>query len=106
MSYAVALVHKTVQLLKGQHGLSALAIFIFLGVTAGIPGCGGGSSTPPAPSGLSYSQSAIVATMNQAISSDMPTVTGTVTLYAVSPALPAGLSLRNLLKLAALQRVS
>jgi hypothetical protein len=45
------------------------------------------------PTNLSYPQSTISATMNQAITTDTPTVTGTVTTYSVNPALPAGLSL-------------
>jgi hypothetical protein len=49
----------------------------------------------PAPSGLQYAQSSIVATVGTAISTDTPTVTGTVASYAVSPALPAGLSLSS-----------
>ncbi|MFZ0392557.1 MAG: putative Ig domain-containing protein [Terracidiphilus sp.] len=69
------------------------ALLLFSGLIPGCGGGGGGNATVNPPSGLSYSQTAIVAMMNEAISSDMPTVTGTVTLYAVSPALPAGLSL-------------
>ncbi|WP_263384891.1 Ig domain-containing protein [Granulicella arctica] len=46
-----------------------------------------------APTLLVYPQTAIVATVGQAITPDMPTVTGTVTSFTVSPALPAGLSL-------------
>jgi hypothetical protein len=49
--------------------------------------------TLAAPSNLVYPQTAINATVGQAISTDTPTVTGTVTSYSVSPALPAGLSL-------------
>jgi hypothetical protein len=55
--------------------------------------CGGGSSTSvPAPSALSYT-SPVEATMGTAITPLSPTVTGTVTSYAVTPALPAGVSL-------------
>ena len=46
-----------------------------------------------APSGLSYPQTTIAAAVGQAIATDTPTVTGTVTLYSVSPALPAGLGI-------------
>ena len=56
------------------------------------------TSTPPpiaAPSGLGYPQSAIAATVGQAIATDTPTVTGTVTSWTVTPALPAGLSLSS-----------
>lgn len=58
-------------------------------------GGGGGSSTTPPPtppSGLSYpAPPAFV--VGTAISPLTPTVTGTVTSYSVSPALPAGLAL-------------
>src|SRR6267142_6447909 len=62
-----------------------------------LPGCGGSdgkSSAVPAPSALSYT-SPVTATQGAAIASLAPTVTGTVTGYAVSPALPAGLSLNT-----------
>ncbi len=57
--------------------------------------CGGGvSGAPPAPSGLDYSSgSAFV--LGQAISALRPSVSGTVSSYAVSPTLPAGLSLNG-----------
>jgi len=45
------------------------------------------------PSGLSYTPSAASGTVGTAITSLNPTVTGTVTSYAVSPTLPAGLSI-------------
>jgi hypothetical protein len=48
-----------------------------------------------APSNLAYPLTTIAATAGQAISTDTPTVTGTVTSYSVSPALPAGLSLNT-----------
>jgi hypothetical protein len=47
-------------------------------------------SLPP-PSGLSYTPSSASGTVGTAIGSLTPTVTGTVTSYSVSPALPAGL---------------
>jgi len=49
-------------------------------------------SLPP-PSGLSYTPSSASGTVGTAITSLNPTVTGTVTSYAVSPTLPAGLSI-------------
>jgi len=70
--------------------LSAMSLFA-------LPGCGGSdgkSSAVPAPSALSYT-SPVTATQGAAIASLAPTVTGTVTGYAVSPALPAGLSLNT-----------
>lgn len=45
------------------------------------------------PSGLSYTPSSASGTVDAAIGSLTPTVTGTVTAYSVSPALPAGLSI-------------
>jgi len=50
------------------------------------------AATPP-PSGLAYPVTSIVATVGQPITTDIPNVTGMVTSYTVSPALPAGLSL-------------
>jgi len=55
-------------------------------------GGGGGSAPLPAPSGLSYN-TPVKATLNQALSGVTPTVTGTVSSWSVSPALPAGLSI-------------
>ena len=49
--------------------------------------------TLAAPSNLVYPQTTIAASVGQAIIPDIPTVTGTVNSYSVSPALPAGLSL-------------
>lgn len=47
----------------------------------------------PAPSGLSYTPSSQNGTVGTAIGILSPTVTGTVTNYSVSPALPAGLTI-------------
>jgi hypothetical protein len=55
-------------------------------------GSGGGGGGPVAPSGLSYT-SPTQATVGVALAALSPTVTGTVTSYTVSPALPAGLTL-------------
>ncbi|MEY3480683.1 MAG: hypothetical protein RIQ71_1458 [Verrucomicrobiota bacterium] len=51
------------------------------------------NSATPAPSGLSYSPSSQIGTVGTVITGMSPTVTGTVTNYSVSPALPAGLSI-------------
>jgi hypothetical protein len=51
--------------------------------------------TPPPPSSLSYSSSAINATMGYAIVDATPSVSGSVASYAVSPLLPAGLSINT-----------
>jgi len=48
---------------------------------------------PAAPSNLIYPQTAISASIGSAITPDIPSVTGTVSSYSVSPTLPTGLSL-------------
>lgn len=61
-----------------------------------VVSCGGGSHPGPRgtpPSNLSYPQSAINATVGAAIPAEAPTVTGTVSSYSCSPALPTGLVL-------------
>jgi hypothetical protein len=82
----------------------ALSGFVLLG---SVLGCGGKSSSgltnppPPrtpslsAPSNLSYAQPTLLATVGTAIAPDLPTVTGTVTGYSVTPTLPIGLSLNS-----------
>jgi|GEM_PF-81606 len=69
----------------------------FLLMLAGLlTGCGhGGSATPPPSLSLTYAQLAPVYTKGVAITADNPTSTGTVTVYTVSPALPAGLVLNT-----------
>jgi hypothetical protein len=75
-----------------------LAVQYFLSfVVVSLASCGGGSggsSLPAAPTNLSYSQ-APTFVVGVAISPLTPTVKGTVTSYAVSPALPGGLSLNT-----------
>jgi hypothetical protein len=51
------------------------------------------SAAVVAPASLVYPQTTISATVAQAITTDTPTVTGTVTSYSVSPTLPAGLAI-------------
>lgn len=66
---------------------------ILLLLAIGLSACGGGdSSQMPAPADLSY-PSATAFVVGTAIKPLTPTVSGTVTAYSVSPALPAGLSL-------------
>lgn len=75
---------------------------MLLGVALIVTACGGGGgsagasgSTPPstaAPSNLSYGTPPAFV-LNEPITALKPTVTGTVTSYSVSPALPAGLSI-------------
>ena len=78
----------------GSLGFAAVSSLLLL-----ILGCGrGSSSTSPGnqttpPTNLVYPQPTVTATVGNAISVDTPKVTGTVSSYAVSPALPAGLSL-------------
>jgi len=72
-----------------------IAIVVALLNTACGGSGGGGSPTPPptpAPSGFSYPVPPAFA-INQAITPLQPTITGTVTSYAVNPALPGGLSI-------------
>src|SRR6478735_2020869 len=57
-------------------------------------GGGGGGGTTAAPSGLSYT-SPVTANVGTAITALNPAVTGSVTTYAVAPALPAGMALNN-----------
>jgi hypothetical protein len=61
-----------------------------------LTSCGGGGSSGGmgAPSGLSYAAPPAF-TVNVAITALSPTVTGSVTSYSVTPALPAGLSLSS-----------
>lgn len=78
----------------------AFAFFIGLMALVLSSGCGNGGSAPPAapvpaPSGLTYSSGTATYTRTFAITQNSPTVTGTVTSYSVSPALPAGLTLNT-----------
>ena len=82
-------------------GLDKTVFFLLVAVPAlfaMILGCSNGtSSTSPgsSPSNLSYPQATITAAVGQAVSASTPTVSGTVTSYTVTPALPAGLSLNG-----------
>ena len=71
-----------------------LTILCYLAVAV-VGGCGGGGggSSVTAPSGLSYSGSASLTVGTTA--SLTPSVTGMVTTWSVSPALPAGLGLNT-----------
>ncbi|QHN03577.1 hypothetical protein FTO74_09490 [Granulicella sp. WH15] len=95
----------SVFLVKEQSAYRALfrglVILAFVCLFVPITGCGGNPSpsgntppaTPSAPTSLAYPQTKIAVTIGQSITTDAPTVTGTVTGYSVSPALPAGLNL-------------
>lgn len=78
--------------------LLAMSSMLALAACGGGGGSSGGSSgggnTVPAPGNLSYSSPQTYST-GTAITALSPTVTGTVTSYSVSPALPAGLSLNT-----------
>ncbi len=66
---------------------------ILLGLSLALSaGCGGGSSGPAAPSALSY-ESPQMYPVGTAITPLNPSVTGTVSSYSASPALPAGLTI-------------
>jgi len=84
---------------KRQSSVNAVVVCAFLLLAGLTQGCGVGgkvNSNPPppiAPSGLSYGQPVVDATINQTIPSNVPSVRGTVDSYAVMPALPAGLTL-------------
>jgi hypothetical protein len=61
-------------------------------------GCSSGQSDAPkvaAPSALVYPQTSITVIPGQAVANDTPTVSGTVTSYSISPALPSGLTLNS-----------
>lgn len=86
---------------RGSAGWAALLVAFGLSACGGGGGGSSGSGGPPAPppppatpppSALSYA-SPQTYNVGAAITPLTPTVTGTVTSYAVSPALPAGLSL-------------
>ena len=77
-------------------GKMPLLASVFFGLMLGCGGCSktkSQSTTPP--SNLVYPQTTITASVGQAITPDTPTVTGTVTSFAVNPSLPAGLSLNS-----------
>jgi hypothetical protein len=80
--------------------LSRLAFVFVIGTLLVACGGGGGGGSkpppppppPPAPSGLTYTSPQNLR-VNAAMTAITPTVTGSVTSYTVSPALPAGLAL-------------
>lgn len=69
-----------------------ILLSISLAACGGGGGGGGGTSSVAPPSNLQYS-SPPAYVVNQAITALTPTVTGQVTSYTVSPALPVGLSI-------------
>ena len=102
MKHAFRMILPAVRPPKTPPILKAIVLLLSLLVTGMMQGCGGGGGSennpPPVvpPSGLSYSQPAIAATMNHAVTVDVPTVTtGIVDSYTVTPGLPAGLILNS-----------
>jgi hypothetical protein len=99
---------------RAEHGLSLLSVIVASIVLGLALSCGGGgnsatstvngtnaanvgtngTSGTTAPSNLFYPE-VITAMVGQAITADIPTVTGTVSSYTVNPALPAGLNLNS-----------
>jgi hypothetical protein len=71
-----------------------IATLLILAACGGGGGGGGGGPGVTAPSGLSYSAPATMR-ISQPITAMSPTVSGTVTSYSVSPALPSGLTLNT-----------
>ncbi len=89
-----------VRWLKDRRRLSDLTlvlVFMIPGLTLGCGGGGAGSHLPAVtpPANLVYPHSTIVAVVGQAIATDVPTITGTDASFAVTPSLPAGLSLNS-----------
>ena len=80
----------------GARAVVLVAAMVLQGLAIG---CGGGGGTrainPPPPSDLVYPHTSISATVGTAIATDTPTVTGTVSSYTISPALPAGLAISS-----------
>lgn len=71
-----------------------LLVLVFAMMLASCGGGGGSSQPPPGPTGsLSYPSGTQSFTVGTAITAINPTVTGTLSGFTVSPALPAGLSL-------------
>jgi glucose/arabinose dehydrogenase len=79
--------------MRGLFPRALLSVSLFALAACGGGGGGGGGSPPTAPTGLSYA-SPFSFRVGVAATPASPTVSGgTPTLYAVQPALPAGLSL-------------
>jgi hypothetical protein len=72
--------------------IAAFLAFTLVLAACGGGGGGGGSTPIAAPSGLSYT-TPVRAIVGTALTGVTPTVTGTVSTWSVTPALPAGLSL-------------
>src|SRR3989440_2145465 len=77
--------------------LISLVVAAFMGLALGCNGGTGASIAPSvvAPSNLTYPQATILATVGTPITTDIPTVSGTVASYTIGPPLPSGLSLNS-----------
>jgi hypothetical protein len=83
-------------MLRSVRSLQYVLLFACSLVLSTVLGCSGGSSpqqTTSPPSALIYSTATLSLEVGTPLTSFTPTVTGSVTSYAVTPALPAGLSL-------------
>jgi hypothetical protein len=81
-------------LIGAKLSLISYALFALAACGGGGGGGGDGGGGGTAPSALTYT-SPVTATVGTALAALSPTVTGTVSSYSVSPALPAGLSLNT-----------
>lgn len=69
--------------------------FFILRFALGCSGGLSGTTATPAPTNLIYPQTTVSATVGQAITTVTPAVTGAVSSYSVTPALPAGINLNT-----------
>lgn len=73
--------------------LALAALLLGGGAGCGGGGGGGGGSPLAAPSGLAYAVSPALYRVGEAVAPNVPSVTGSVSTWTASPALPAGLVL-------------
>ena len=72
---------------------ASLLLGVMVACGSGIRTSPPATASSPGPSGLVYPHPSITAVVGQAITPDIPTISGTVASYGVSPALPGGLNL-------------
>jgi len=68
-------------------------IIIFFGIISCGGGGGGGSSADNSPAGLTYTKTSAVYTKNLVIAENVPSYTGSVSEWSITPSLPEGLKL-------------